>query len=181
MPTVHTASAITDVEVSHEVISPDGDGIDDQVFILESATGQNLQSWDGRDINGDVVPPGQYRLLVESRNTVNGDVHTAKAFVSVEALSPDLIQSFIVAPNPASDKVEFRISLRSPGITSLRIYTLAGELVWIDRVEGLQNISVWDLRTASGKNIAQGVYIVMIITEIDGLIETRIERVAVVN
>ena len=73
----------------------------------------------------------------------------------------DNLQKLNVFPNPV------RVFLGSSAVTfdnvtsdfTLRIYNVAGDLVFETQASGSGNSFVWDLKNNSGRNVASGIYI----------------------
>ncbi|MCS7085489.1 MAG: T9SS type A sorting domain-containing protein, partial [Bacteroidia bacterium] len=49
---------------------------------------------------------------------------------------PNLIQTFVVYPNPSRDDARVKFSLRDVGAAELALYDLTGRKVWSERVWG---------------------------------------------
>ncbi len=68
-------------------------------------------------------------------------------------------------PNPCADGTSIRYSLATPGRVELRIYDVSGRLVRTlvdDEREAGWHFVPWDGRDSSGKDVASGVYFVML-------------------
>ncbi len=117
---------------------------------------------------------GEYELSLKIADKAgNQTVSAALRFV---AAPPLRIQEIVQFPNPARNRVNLRISTNRPevdwGEIEVKIYDIAGHkvadnssLIMRTGTNGAFRVQdiVWDLRTSSGKAVANGVYIAKIV------------------
>ncbi len=103
---------------------------------------------------------------------------TAIVAEAIPRSEPPFLGSVIVVPNPyEAGKVpweqsgEMHVEFRNlPETATIRIYTLAGDLVRVlehgrGRYQELRDASAWDLRNSSGRRVTSGVYVYQVETK----------------
>jgi hypothetical protein len=73
-----------------------------------------------------------------------------------------LLENVINFPNPNyGGEVTFRFTLKEEALLKLKIYNLAGELVYSTKIEGVEgkNDFLWEGKNSEGAKIASGLYI----------------------
>ncbi|MDI7247746.1 MAG: S8 family serine peptidase [Bacillota bacterium] len=118
------------------------------------------------DVSG--LAPGEYTLRVAARD---GKFETAKTvkFTTTRILGP-----IALGPNPAKTHVNIYLDLPADG--TVRIYDIAGRLVFQQDVSKETGSVVWDLTTGGGP-VASGLYLVLVTTD-DGSVRA-VERLIV--
>jgi len=144
--------------VTNSPFSPDSDGVDD-MLILEF-NGQQA-TWDGTDVDGNLLPNGNYYVTIESIELGSERVIVSHQVVLM-AGAPRGIENIVLAPNPARDSVLISYSYANARSVRIKVYNLAAELVRILHDDDLDGQVRWDLELSSGSRASSGVYIVMI-------------------
>ena len=88
------------------------------------------------------------------------------AFEVVEGLKPNLIE-VLATPNPAREKVEFRLSHNRPESNidvTIRVFDMRGRFLWSDNRTGSSElfkeyVVSWDLRDNAGRRLRPGIYV----------------------
>lgn len=116
--------------------------------ILKNA-GSQTQSWDGKDITGKLVPDGNYRFLVEARNSTGGLIGQAEKTV-LAARTPG-ISLVNDAPDPFNplngDQAAINYTLSSDAIVTVTILkgsTPVRTVVASEFKSAGANSAVWD-------------------------------------
>lgn len=129
------------------------------VFVLSDGT---RIVWDGRDAAGAPVPNGVYTVRVTDRLPDGRESVTTAGFAYTRPFM-DVIESAALVPNPATESVWLSYRLASTAaIVDVRIYNVAGELVFKTTVNGAARQYRWDLRNADGRRVTDGMYIVVL-------------------
>ena len=116
-------------------------------------------SWDAKSAGGAAVPNGFYTVTVTSV-LPNGQIRKATDTFALVRAYEELIISARFVPNPAKEGVWLSYSLASPfAVMTVRIYNVAGELVWKTEVTGATASFKWDLRNRQGTRVTPGLYI----------------------
>lgn len=102
-----------------------------------------------------------------------------------EGLSNGLIASAVAAPNISDGglPVKFMVKLNHSAKVVLSLYTLVGEEVFSDTIQGTvgENTLLWELKNNSGSSVASGLYIYTLQVEDGSQKETRIGKVVVIH
>jgi uncharacterized repeat protein (TIGR01451 family) len=115
--------------------------------------------WDARNSGGVAVPNGFYTVTVTSV-LANGQVRKATDTFALVREYEELIISASFVPNPAREGVWLSFALASPlAEMTVRIYNIAGELVWKTEVTGASASFKWDLRNRQGTRVSPGLYV----------------------
>jgi hypothetical protein len=74
-----------------------------------------------------------------------------------------VIETATMVPNPADEAawVSFRLA-DTTGAVDLKIYNVAGELVFKGELPGTARSYRWDLRNRSGTRVAAGLYVIVL-------------------
>ncbi len=153
--------------------------IDEQVIILENVDGEQIASWqvDFEDI-GEVPSGGDVFFIRTTKPFDGNDAFTISttAATTDAVLAKEGLRDIYVVPNPyvasasfeptnpvsRSERGDRRLYFANvPQRCTIRIYTLAGELVDTIFHDGAlsDGKAFWDLRTKDNMNIAYGLYI----------------------
>ncbi len=118
--------------------------------------------WDGRDEMGNPVANGIYTVKAVSI-LPDGRISQATLSFSLTREFEKLIESALLAPNPAKDVAWVGFKLASTlGEVEVKIYTVAGEMVYSAKLPGTAASFKWDLRNAQGSRVGAGLYLVVI-------------------
>ncbi|MXW63495.1 MAG: hypothetical protein F4Y00_02020 [Bacteroidetes bacterium SB0662_bin_6] len=157
--------------------------LNEAIIFVENIDGRDLATWQVRfpvEAGGDAEPPGAGDVFFIRTNKPFADEDTytfrTAAAGSDPALAREALDNIYVVPNPyvATNEIEPRNPIANtergdrrlyfanvPKECTIRIYTLAGELV--DTIEHSSAVDdgkvFWDLRTRDNMNIAYGLYI----------------------
>jgi flagellar hook assembly protein FlgD len=155
----------------------------------------NVLNWDGLNDNHRPVPLGVYTVTLDARDAGDPlDVSIRRtrtiAVTSLASISSNpqqvLDANSYVFPNPVrgSAATIHLLAVRNNANIRVRIYTLAGDLVYEHSEYGLttgteRNI-VWDAKNQSGKSVGRGLYYVVVHEDdAEGTIQT-VKKVAVI-
>jgi hypothetical protein len=124
---------------------------------------QTVTVWDVRDDQGQWVPNGVYKIVVEEE--AGGQNYYYSENVSVEPFFEPGGVNFKAAPNFAhsGDMVHFSVSYETAPADSrsrIKIYSLSGELLRNLPVANGQ--AVWNLENNGGLEIASGLYFALL-------------------
>jgi hypothetical protein len=115
--------------------------------------------------------PGVQRVNRETKTvTVPVDLLTTSIFRVARLKLPNNLKDVVVYPNPfipgqsGSKAVTF---LNLTANATIEIYTLNGERVWSKTVQASAGTETWDGRNDSGMEVASGLYIYLIRSDID--------------
>ncbi len=114
--------------------------------------------------------PGVQRVNREKTVTVPVDSLTTSIFRVARLKLPNNLKNVVVYPNPfipgqsGSQRVIF---LNLTENATIEIYTLNGERVWSKTVETSAGTATWDGRNGSGMEVASGLYIYLIRSDVD--------------
>jgi flagellar hook assembly protein FlgD len=137
--------------------------------------------WDGRDAGGALVPNGSYIVRVTSR-LPDGRERVSSAVVAVSRAYVRVIEEGVLVPNPAAEAVwiSYRLADAAANL-EVRIYTVAGELVYKGNSPGTARSFRWDLRNRNGERVADGLYVIELraTDPATGLPDRRILKLAV--
>ena len=129
------------------------------VFVLSDGT---RLVWDGREEGGAPVPNGMYTVRVTDRQPDGRELVTTASFAYARPFQ-DVIEAAMLVPNPATETVWLSYRLASTAATvDIRIYNVAGELVFRGRASGTTRSYPWDLRNAAGQRVTDGLYVVVL-------------------
>jgi len=119
-------------------------------------------AWDGRDARGSPVPTGIYTVRL-SDSMPDGREEISTATIAVTRPFERVIEAATMVPNPADEAawLSFRLADTS-GTVDVRIYNVAGELVFKAALPGIARSYRWDLRNRSGTRVAAGLYVVVV-------------------
>jgi flagellar hook assembly protein FlgD len=139
-------------------------------------TATNLLYWDGKDDNGRPVPIGVYTVTVDARDASTADAAITRsrtvAVGSLAGLGESLKTIFednaFVYPNPVRNGQATiqAVPVREGARLSLRIYTIAGDLVK-DVQLGTGTVGnpityAWDATNQAGKKVGRGLYFLVV-------------------
>jgi len=175
---------LTRANLPVEVFSPDLSrngswDVSEPIVFLEEIDGQFISTWEVRLEDTGTVPGTGDVLLVSTRKPfAPEDVYRFKTVAATadEALAAQELEDIYVVPNPyvatsvfeprnpvsRSERGERRLYFANvPKTCTIRIYTLAGELVeTLYHDSTLDNGKVfWDMRTKDNMNLSYGLYL----------------------
>jgi flagellar hook assembly protein FlgD len=118
--------------------------------------------WDGRDDAGRPVPNGLYTVRL-SDPLPDGRERVTTATIAVTRPYEHVIETAVMVPNPADEVawLSFRLA-DATGSVDVKIYNVAGELVFKGAAPGTARSYRWDLRNRSGTRVAAGLYVVVV-------------------
>ena len=157
--------------------------LNEAIIFVENIDGRDVATWQVRfpvEAGSDAEPPGAGDVFFIRTNKPFADEDTytfrTAAAGSDPVLAQEALDNIYVVPNPyvATNEIEPRNPIANtergdrrlyfanvPKECTIRIYTLAGELV--DTIEHSSAVDdgkvFWDLRTLDNMNIAYGLYI----------------------
>lgn len=132
-----------------------GDGM-----VIELSDGTRLV-WDTRDSGGRAVPNGFYTVRVVSTGP-DGKMRVATDTIALVRPYEKLLASARLVPNPAREGVWLAWTTASPlAEVSIRVYNLAGELVFKEGMQAGTASYRWNLRNRQGTRVVSGLYIVV--------------------
>ncbi len=122
----------------------------------------SLASWDGKSVSGALAPNGLYTVRVMSV-LPDGRRMVTSATISIIRPYEQLIVSPELVPNPAGEAAWLSYRLASTfAAVDIRVYNVAGELLFEGSADGTRNSFKWDLRNRDGRRVAAGLYLVVI-------------------
>jgi hypothetical protein len=159
-----------------------GDGAFAAVWTLDSRTA-SLAAWQQITLSELLVPAGVTTMHVQFRfDSVNGtsninagwfidDIRVLpSADIGPAAFEPDVVPSHeirpLAFPNPADTEARFTITGIIPQALRVNVYDLAGAWIWAGEAEGDE--LRWDLNSADGDRVANGVYLYKLEYQMDG-------------
>lgn len=129
--------------------------------------------WNGRDSNGQLVLSGQYTIQLIAYQQ-DGSVSQEWGQLTVEAKQGGAISGH-AWPNPAKDTTHLSLSVPVGSNLDIRLYDLAGEMVRETWQVKEATDTVMFLVSASGRPLANGIYIVTVDVREPG--KVSVERV----
>jgi len=152
---------VNGVQLSSSVLSPTYDpsagGVPNQILI--SLGGGATLSWNGQNDQGSFVQGGQYFLEIHSLDGVGGEATITKEVTVRGDLEHSGLGEVTARPNlldPQSGYLS-NLSAALPSTLSVRVYTLAGELV-----RQFQGGAGTSQATLDASVLASGVYLVVV-------------------
>ena len=88
------------------------------------------------------------------------DTRTGKIFVVPNPVTMESVEPWKLGKNmddPSGVKLEFR--MLPPSENTIRIYTLAGDLVETIMHDGMSGTAAWDLISRNGQEVTSGIYL----------------------
>jgi len=174
---VYLAQPARVLRLSADYFTPDDDGQED-LLMISLDEGDTAVQWDGLNDQGQYVANGNYIIVLESslaggaKIIVSGNVKVYKGTIP-------LLNEVRIRPNPVRDKLYIDYDFGKPVKLRVRVYTLAAELVCSLAGHGAGSL-VWDVRE-NRRRLADGLYILVIEADYNGIVDRRIERVLVVK
>jgi hypothetical protein len=112
------------------------------------------------------LPAGKHELVFRVWDILNNSSTDTLRFNVVAGLKPE-IHVVTASPNPAGERVEFRLEHNRPESVlevEIRVYDITGRSIWTYTETGasayLQSYPVeWNLRTGTGNRIQPGIYV----------------------
>ncbi len=153
------AASPVGAQLSSGMIQPGGGGGAPGQLTITLSNGVTVV-WDGKGDNGDFVLNGQYMIGIHSFDGQGTDT-TVNLQVTVLNALRDMASGILAVPNILDGAQGFQTTFQdnsAPGLTlSLRVYTLAGELIkdW----DGTQGTSQ---TTWNAQGMASGVYLAVV-------------------
>ena len=132
--------------------------------VISSSNGDFFTTWDGRDVEGNLVDPGVYYVQARWADLVNPVEEIRETSMTLLRGDEGILSSMVLAPNPVGSVPGQSVRLSwqpQPKVASVegRIYNLAGELILTVRVSGQQGFVAWDTRTHKGEMVSNGTYV----------------------
>lgn len=172
------ADGATDIQFSSNPFYSNGTNSVETITV-----GSATFTWNGLTLNGGLAGTGDYRVKAEVVD-LNG-THTTSKVLTLIIQKQDVLGGVALGPNPAKRFLAMDLSLVPGGIElEIVIWNLSGEVVRkFNVVTGSQPKLIWDLSSAGGHEISNGVYGVMIrSTQSDArLQDKRYFKVAVIR
>lgn len=135
----------------------------------QKGTGANTSVWDGKDINGSIVPAGPYTVKIEAVNSAGLAAKSVTAVIAVQKstiISPPLLTSLNDYPDPfkpdGTNVSTIEYTLGSNANVSAAIYNIKNELVktlWSGSMEKGAKKLTWDGRNTGGTLVSKGIYV----------------------
>ncbi len=155
------------------VFAADGDGVeywqlavttpadagDVKTLFFGSGEVNDVVTWDGRDLAGSLLPPGDYRATLSAWDRFANLATLDGGTFHLEAASKSLAAARVF-PNPFAPARGHR-AVHFAGLppdTDVAVYNLAGELVW-RRFAAAGGEVTWDGASTTGSAAAAGVYL----------------------
>jgi uncharacterized repeat protein (TIGR01451 family) len=138
-------------------------------------------TWDGLDSTGMRLPNGIYVVRATAEYPDGRRAVATNTFTLARAYER-LVESVILVPNPAAEAAWISLGLASSLSTvEVRIYNVAGELVFKGSIPGTARSWRWDLRNGRGYKVASGLYVIALDVrdEMTGARERVIRKLAV--
>lgn len=148
-------------------------------------------TWDGKDSEGDVVTSGTYEIQMVMK-TDTGLTFESSQTVIVLREARKYLEELIIQPNPYNAKtgpgyVTFRWNfiggVVENGEALIRVYNVAGELVWRMKGDLANNVAgiTWDLKKGGTKtHLARGVYYCVLESKNDtGYLDRKTAKLAI--
>ncbi|OGR89958.1 MAG: hypothetical protein A2992_01130 [Elusimicrobia bacterium RIFCSPLOWO2_01_FULL_59_12] len=154
----------------------------------------NSLLWDGLDDNGRPVPLGIYTIVLNANDPLSSDAAiTRTRSATIQSLasltsSPDKLfeANVSVYPNPVRNgQATFQfLAVRNNATITLKIYTLAGDLVRDETFPNLVTGNVvtfhWDAANEAGRKVGRGLYYYVVREEdSEGTLQT-VKKLAVI-
>ena len=102
-----------------------------------------------------------------------------------ETAGRGLVGSIAAVPNVSRNgqPIAFRVTLDSPGLVGLSLYTLTGEKVYSAQAQGNTGLNslVWNLQNSAGQPVASGLYLYLVEVSAEGSKQSRVGKVVVVR
>lgn len=177
------APTITSSSISPTPFSPNGDGVKDETTIKatfsdevtwslqitdsgsavkKSWTGAGtslVQTWDGKDEDGNVVPDGKYSCIIRN---VHGSAKVTKTII-VDTTNPT-ITDLIDTPDPfkpsSGQTTTISYTLSEKCAVTLKINNSAGKLIrtFSQTLLAGEHDTIWDGKDSHGKLVPSGLY-----------------------
>jgi hypothetical protein len=188
------------IRETNKTLPPSADlgGVGDLLIIEKNGAPVNIKygsnpgdylQWDGKTEDGKVVSSGNYELQLTVKNQ-SGNVTRATMTVVVLREDKTYLADFKVMPSPFKegpgvDHITFAWTCLTAGETGdayVRVYNVAGELVFQIRTK-LEALSAsWDLKKGQAGHISRGFYVAVINTKNEeGYMDTKTTKFAVVG
>lgn len=164
--------SINGVTVNHGRFAPEID----RVLAIRDNLGSGID-FRGTASDGQPLPNGFYRVVVEQGN---GLAFEATFYIEHQAWNAG---SVIVMAPPKSSEAVIRWAYPEPVNIRFDLYNLAGELVWQGRALGQGGDLHYGLYSTSGRQIANGIYVLRVqASSIDGSVDDlRVVKLVVVR
>jgi hypothetical protein len=170
-------------------------GIDDVVAVgkgntevaIAYAPGQVI-TWDGNNSEGITVESGVYEVKVEISTGDGYIIAASKSITVLNAGKQGVLSNIVTYPNPVvmtggvHQDMHITWQATGTGQVTLQVNNLAGELISTFRATLESGTAIWDLRTASGQDVASGMYVMFLQGKKDtGEVQVKVVKVCVVR
>ena len=153
---------------------------DPDLGLLEISQGSWKAWFDGLDDQGIALPNGVYTLVVSSNDGSGAQQVSIQLSVLSDDRDGEGLETARLGPNPVLPGKGQSLHLQwQAGLEiDLRIYNAAGDLIrQLGRLNSGQ--AQWDLKSASGKEVAAGIYVLSL--RIPGERRARLMKLAVIR
>jgi hypothetical protein len=118
--------------------------------------------WNGLGLKGELAGTGDYLVKAEVRDATG--THVYSKVLTLIMQKEAVLGGIALGPNPAKTFLTIDLSQLAPGIEiAISIWSLNGELVREFHVAtGPGSKVIWDLNSAGGQAISNGIYVAMI-------------------
>jgi flagellar hook assembly protein FlgD len=146
-------------------------------------TSNDIISWNGMNNIGEAVSSGTYEMQVVVKTLAGVSVEASKTVVVLNEGKTD-ISNIKILPNPYQGKTRTNIAVtwKSSGVgfVDVKIFNSVGELVRSINTKLETDGILWDMKTASGDDVAQGYYICVIqARDSNGYSDRKIEKLVI--
>jgi hypothetical protein len=153
LPNAMTADAVHGFSISSDPFKADGQAL----LQITSDAGGNIGVWDGKSSSGAVVSTGMYMIKVKSTDKTGNEYLVIKVF-SVILEVAGRIEALHM--NYAKNYIRITGTTVNAEWIKAKIYNINAEVIKTYELDALD--FTWDLKTASGKNAASGIYVLLI-------------------
>jgi hypothetical protein len=146
-------------------------------------TANDIISWNGMNNMGDAVSSGTYEMQVIVKTLSGSSVESTKTVVVLNE-GKQYMSDVKILPNPYNGKVRTNMAITwksgGAGDVDVKIFNSVGELVRTVHTKLESGGILWDMRTASGDEVAQGYYICVIqARDSNGYSDRKIEKLVI--
>ncbi len=146
---------------------------------MRNTSGEIIGDWDGKDKYGIMSATGRYLVVVRTTDK-NGNEFISEKHIDLVAESSASIVNTAIFMKPGS--IEFEADAVNAEWVRVKIYNIGGEIIKnVPSVLSPRLKAVWDKKSASGRSVSNGIYIIVIEYKDanSGIISRKFEKVAV--